>query len=472
MKDFLTDDEMNQLEMQSGGKPSGGFADPAKITQLQSQAAASKREANTPMWKRFFREVPKATKDVVAGNVIKFGQSLSVPLDRTTVKSVQQNQVTAGNSQQQLISTIQREKDPAKRQRLIQHLKTAYGPNVQVPGITDINPAMGFSNKDVLLAAGGTALDIIGAGRATKGVTSSFKLAKGVPSPATQAVTKGAQKTISFLKKTKDVRKLKGALEVTSPVLDKKSSIKAFEAAGRPGGIAEKGITKSYKVQPTARDIEVAESVKNIVSKNKSPVKNLTRVNKEISRISEDEVKPFLRANPKPFNGATLRSRLDTIEPQTIFKADPTIENSYKLVKQRIMEVVEKSNHKKTMEGLWETRKDIDDMMENEFGDAVFNPEKGSAVKRAYLDSRRVINDFIADSTGDGVFKAKMKQLSNMYEARHNLAEKSYRLANSNVFKRFGQNHPVIRKTAKFVAGSGIAGGGIAGASRLFSGGD
>jgi hypothetical protein len=248
----------------------------------------------------------------------------------------------------------------------------------------------------------------------------------------------------------------KDALKVTRPLVDKKSSITALENAGKPGGVGA-----NLQTTASSRDLQVADSVKGIVKPNVSAAANNAAINQEISRISEQEIKPFLDKNPAPFNQKTLSAYLDkSVSIPNYIKADPVLENTYNLTKQSLMDEVAK--FPKTTNGLWEARKSFDQVAENQIGKLNPQSEKVSAVKQAILDFRRAANDFIAERTpgGDAEFKAKLKDLSNKYAARTNIAENNYKLVNKGFFERFKTQHPtatkVIKGAAK-VAGVGAA---------------
>jgi len=255
-------------------------------------------------------------------------------------------------------------------------------------------------------------------------------------------------------------------IDLTQPLLKKKTSIQALERTGMPGGAKLKGVRGKIKVQPSQYDEAVAQSVKGIVNPKSSSIKNLNKVNDAISTISEKQVKPFLQQSPRPFNVATLESKLRAIEPPDIIKSDATLKNTYNLIRDRMIGTVKKS--KKTMDGLWDARKEFDNIIGDQFGDIIYSSEKNTAVKRGVLDMRRAVNDFIGDSIGNSQFKDYMSQLSNMYVARHNIAEKSYKLFETTGIQRFFQTHPLLKKGVKYggYGAAGVVGGTVA--TKLF----
>jgi hypothetical protein len=70
---------------------------------------------------------------------------------------------------------------------------------------------------------------------------------------------------------------------------------------------------------------------------------------------------------------------------------------------------------------LWDARKEVDSVLEEQFGKGVFDPEKYSVFQRAVTDMLRTTNEFINEGTDD-TFKQSMRLLSDMYEARSRIA--------------------------------------------------
>jgi hypothetical protein len=249
------------------------------------------------------------------------------------------------------------------------------------------------------------------------------------------------------------------ALEVTTRTFNKKATVGALERSGQPGGFAEKktGLGKllgQTEYVPNQKDISVAKSVEDVVSKSASPVKNIEAINGKISHVSENVVTPLLEANPGAFNRATYNATLKTIEPPDYVKTDAVLEKTYDLVRQRFVDIAGK--HPGTKLGLWNARKEIDHVLEEQFGRGVFDPEKYSVYQRAVTDMRRATNDFINEGTDDA-FKANMRAMSDMFEARSRIALDNYRIANSNRFSRWMAENPGKTKAIELILGAGAA---------------
>lgn len=249
---------------------------------------------------------------------------------------------------------------------------------------------------------------------------------------------------------------LDDALKLTSPAIDKKAAIQTLERSGMPGGAKKTGVLARYTRVPSNRDIQVAETVKDIVSPTRGPIQNIEAVNREITNVAEKEVAPFLQANPRTFPFKQLNAKLRQLDPPDYVKTDDNLAKTYDLVRQRMIDIAKK--HDANTYGLWQARQEFDDLMAQQYGTAVFDPTRNSATKQAIQDTRRTVNDFISDSIGDDTFKTQMRRLSNMYEARTNIAENNYRLLETTGFKRWANQNPLKLKALLY-------GGAAAGAS-------
>lgn len=262
------------------------------------------------------------------------------------------------------------------------------------------------------------------------GVKATTATAKGVGNVTGSAVRRVTQGT----PEQQAVKADEKLMELIREQPNKRSAIQAFEQAGKPGGVVSKGRTQKYQIEPTDTDRARLEAVRGIVDPKKDVVKNNTLINNEISRTTQEELLPFLQSNPRAFNVATINSRLRSIEMPDLFKADATLQNTYNLVRQRMVNAI--NANPKTMEGLWNARKQFDREVQDQFGDAAFDSEKNTAIKRAIQDVRRETNAFIGESIGDEQFAQYMQKLTNMYDARDNMSEKAYKLLNSDKYRR------------------------------------
>lgn len=323
------------------------------------------------------------------------------------------------------------------------------------------NVEAGFNIATVIPGAGFGAKAVGKAGEVA--VEAAETVAKNAPRVAqdVSTATRGAITPVAE-RLTPNLEKEAMDIAVIGPQ-GKKSTVSALERSGRPGGYAPDDsfvgkIVGADKYVPTKRDIEVAEAVRGVVRKSNTPAKNIANINDKISEVSETVVRPILKANPSPFNVATYAKKLNDVEIPDFIRSDAVLENTYNMVRNRFIEVVRKGV--KNKEGLWEARKDIDDIIEQQFGAAGFNPDKYSALQKAMLDMRRATNDFIAEGIPDNAFKTEMQRLSRMYEAKHNIALDNYAIQNKDAIIKWMANNPRKATALKLTIGAGALTGG------------
>lgn len=225
---------------------------------------------------------------------------------------------------------------------------------------------------------------------------------------------------------------------------------------GSPLGLKQGRFTGKISAIQAPQDLERAANVKDYVIPGK-PVANVARLNQGAEDISENVVRPHLQANPRAYNFTTLNAKLRDQEIPLSIQSDANLAKTYDLVRGKLLEIAQK--HPGNMEGLWDARKEFDQVIQREFGDLAFEDPRRVAVRKAILDMRRNVNNFISDEVGDDVFSQSMKKLSNMYEARDNIIEKNWRKFNSGSVKRLMSRHPVLFGGAVGIAGSAVAGG-------------
>jgi len=276
--------------------------------------------------------------------------------------------------------------------------------------------------------------------------------AKAIQQPIKTAVKETVEGVVKQAEK-RVIRLSQKELDDTTRLVMEKPKKSNVISAGMEGRATQTGKAKKFDVTPSGRDTEIAKDVLKVSRKGGNVVETLEDVNKAIPNIAEKEVRPFLQSNPRAFNMPTVEARLRSIEMPDLFKTDKILENTYNLVRERMVDTINKG--KKTMEGLWDSRKEFDKIVREQFGDAAFDSEKNTAVKRAIQDMRREVNNFISDEIGDETFKKQMRRISNLYEAQYNLAEKFYDLQGSNWLKRWVMENPGKAKTAGWVAGGG-----------------
>lgn len=323
-----------------------------------------------------------------------------------------------------------------------------------------------------------TAMGVVG-GKAAEGEgtvdkmaadqTARVKTAAGAMKQGAETMVdkvKGAASKVADLNKQADAKVAgdkaaatdKKVVDLVSEKPNKKLTIAAYEKAGGPGGVKEQGLMRKATIEPTAADTRRAEAAKDYVDPSKSAPRNLIGINKGI-KDTAGEVEQFLKENPGDFKmsdkapGWTpIVQKLADIEMPDLIKADSTLEKTYNLVRDRMVEQIQKAPHNN--EGLWDARKKFDRVVEDQFGDAAFDSEKNTAIKRAISDMRHAVNKYIGESSGDKVFETKMQKMTDLYDARYNIAEKSYDQLHES---SWAKTHPTAFK-ALFGSGAAITG--------------
>ncbi len=154
-----------------------------------------------------------------------------------------------------------------------------------------------------------------------------------------------------------------------------------------------------------------------------------------------------MKENPAIFNKNQLNAFIrDTVEMPDFIKADPVLERTYALTRQRMVEMASKGTQ--NMEGLWDARKGFDSVAEKQVGSLDPTSKEASVIKRAVLDTRRAVNDYVIKNTpnGEELFGDKMRRMTDLYEARGNIAEQNYKLLNKNAVMRWVKQNPTKAK--------------------------
>ena len=296
----------------------------------------------------------------------------------------------------------------------------------------------------------GKALSVFGR-VAEKGVRTGTKL-------GTELVERGGK----YAAERSERSALKDALEITSPVLDKNERIARARMLGKTtkeGKLIEADV-------PQIRDVEIAESVRGLVKKSARFEDNISNVNREISRVSRESLAPILQNNKAIYNSNILKSKLNDIELPISLKADPILERSYNLMREKALKIIDK--HPKTMEGLWRARQEFDALAERELGQVAFTSPQNSPLRKAILDTRTAMNDIVAERVGPEYSKL-LKDLSNKYRAVDNIAEKNYKLLGEKGFKRWRLKHPRKTRMLKRAGQVGLGVAGVGGIGSIFS---
>lgn len=208
---------------------------------------------------------------------------------------------------------------------------------------------------------------------------------------------------------------LESALRVTRPTL---TTLEKQAAISGGRGVVEGG---AIKIAASAKDRAVAEAVKDIVKEGLNPVDNVAAIRTGIAQESIEVGQELLR-HDGIFNENQLRSVLAKAKEgsRVVFGTDKTLESAYDAVVDEMIRVSQR--YPKKLSGLWNARSEFDDIMDAKFKDA-FGDAGDNVRRNALQDVRRAVNDYIADRLPQGnTYKARLKKLTNMYEAKDRIA--------------------------------------------------
>lgn len=268
-------------------------------------------------------------------------------------------------------------------------------------------------------------------------------------------ITKEVVGKFPFTKTAKD-KALKDALKATESFLDKGGKESAILRAGKEGGAKKIGILKTIKPTITKEDMEIANSVSNL-GMGGDPIQNATKINKQISRFSEEVLNPYIKQNSKPIGDqdlSTLLSKIEEIQPETILSSDPTTNSVFNGVKLKIKDMI--IGNASDDVSLYSTRKMLDNIVEQESKGQVWEKE-GRAAFQAIRKSRQIMNDFLANRMPDpSVVKNGLRYEHNLYSALERIAEspKNQKVIDTDVAQRIWR--AVKGPIAYLIPGAGL----------------
>jgi hypothetical protein len=303
-------------------------------------------------------------------------------------------------------------------------------------------------------------------------------------------------------------------IDLVAPKLTTKEMTEAL-ATGRVKNVVSpktKTVTPDFSGDPSTT--RLVEATKNVINPQKTASENLDLVRNEIENVAENVVKPHLSENPVPFNFEDLRGSFELVSPSASVKGDATAFETYNRIKENFLETIYRKLKKAPgreavtdFNELWDARKTVDDIIENELGAAAFESPQYVGAKAAARDFREAFSKFIVESLsspgqmeqinrmaeflkefrGRGVdlvdekqaikllekefgitrtsadearaalFKNEMDRLSALYETSENLASKARTEQGTGAVGRFFKTKPgkTIKKVAPYVIGGG-----------------
>ncbi len=237
-------------------------------------------------------------------------------------------------------------------------------------------------------AAGGVIAPVLGAGGALFGkgmnkFTDTSKIFKGESKFAKEAAKKDLDKVAEY----------------TRPVLDasEKAKLKSEFRPTESGGLFGLG---DKKFQLGEQDRLRAQAVKDIIDPKMSKAdENIDLIHKNIDQEYKNEMIPFLRENPVPYDPMDLNRYLDNkMVPPTFLKNNPENFANFKDLKSKALSVLKQFPN--NQEGVQQARTAIDRMITEEFGPLIWDKTmaQSSPMRQAVLKLRTALNDFTHDS--------------------------------------------------------------------------
>jgi hypothetical protein len=216
------------------------------------------------------------------------------------------------------------------------------------------------------------------------------------------------------------------------------------------GLLNRKKITPKTAKQPSKyilsdQEKAVASKYKGILTDD--PVKNTQNIIDEIAK-KDEEVGVFLKKNNGIFNTGELKNsikkKLDDIVDFTVD------DKKLSTAKKALIDNFVKELKKNDMETLWQARKAFDKQIEKAFSGS---PTLQNNIKKEF---RNAVQDFIADRTPDGVYKASMKDMSQLFNLRDITNTKAVKEKGLSGIQLWIKNNPTKVKVIGGVAGTGL----------------
>lgn len=229
-----------------------------------------------------------------------------------------------------------------------------------------------------------------------------------------------------------------------------------YKKALAQGKITPKSGTSpaSYKLDETQKAVALkyADVVDN------DPVKTVNNINETLSSL-DDEVGGFLKQNNGIFSRGELRNRLtDSLDDITDITVDQkTIEKTKNQLINNFIDDIDKND----MVSAWEARKAFDQKIDAAFRGA---PSLQKELKVAF---RNAVQDFISEKTPDTTYSGYMKDMSNLFRLRDNVALKAVKERGDSGIQAWIKANPLKAQAIT----AGLTGAGAVLATKAFGGG-
>lgn len=284
--------------------------------------------------------------------------------------------------------------------------------------------------------------EVAGLALGAKGAQQTLKAVDKAVPEIRQTVTKIADEA-------KAKREAKADDEVLEYVTPKPTELTPteYEKALSFKRITPKTAREPAKYNLSENERQVALKYKDAIDKD--PVQTSINIFNKVADLDE-QVGTFLQSNNAIFNKGELRNRLMedledvddiTLDSDRVARAKANIVNNF-------VEKLEKGD----MHALWEARKAFDRSIEKAFSGS---PTLQKEIKVRF---RNAIQDFIADGTPEGQYKAFMKDMSNLLRLQETVATKAAKERALDKIQLWIKENPKKAKAIGWGVGLGTAG--------------
>jgi hypothetical protein len=186
------------------------------------------------------------------------------------------------------------------------------------------------------------------------------------------------------------------------------------------------GLTKTKKVIPNKRELEIISEVNKIpgVRKGNLVQENLNAI-LDVARKEGERLKVLIKAHDKDINMPTVSRELDAAGKRLI--EEPELVGDAVMTSQKLLnkakEIVSKNDS--SLSGLLQARKDFDAYILNRRPTAL-DPKTENAMSASVREIRNTLNGFIEQRVPDGKFKESLRKQNNLLTAADNIAPKAY----------------------------------------------
>jgi hypothetical protein len=284
------------------------------------------------------------------------------------------------------------------------------------------------------------------------GGAAALKSAPAIASSAKTAVTKFASPVTkpiaNFLAQRAEKKTLASAIKAITP------KTKDLTTAEYENLLSKKRITPKTKLKApqyilSEREKAAAVKYKDILQ-NTDPVKNTISVRNQIAK-EDAEVGDFLEKNNGIFNSGELRNFISK-ELEDVSDVMVPEERVAKL-KEQITTNFLASLEKYDFKTLWQGRKAFDQSIEKAFSGS---PTLTKEVKKKF---RNAIQEYLSEKTPDGVYKAKMKDITDLFNLEDTIQTKAVKERGLSGLQAWAKEHPL--EAAVVGTGAGAVGGGV-----------